>query len=150
MKRFVSIVGMRNPEHREIERRIADTLEEIRILRVDARENLQEVRDELRVYQAESRAAREANAIEMRRLHAKSDEHLIALRELRGSSDEQLRALREMRGSHEEQLAELRALRETSDRQTEELRLVSATNQIQTDALRVALERIHEDERGQG
>lgn len=106
---------MSDPSLRAIEQRIADLLEELRIMRA----------------QHDTRFAE---------LHEASDRRFEATER---RHDEQLEELRALREASDVKLEELRALRRTSDLQTEELRKVSATNAIQTDALRLVIDRIH-------
>ena len=107
-------------ELEQIDRRIADTLEEIRILR------------------AEGAASHERSEARWAEARARDEEVFAELRAARAAAEHR----------DEELFAELRALRWTSDLQTQELRLrsaelrtVSDTNRIQTDALRALLER---------
>lgn len=128
----------------QIDRRIADTLEELRILRVQADQ------------------AHEETMAALRDADRRSEDRWTADRERDRERDLQRdREDREERGRREAEWAEiieqgerrgdeLRALRQISDMKLAELREVSATNRIQTDALRLVLERIEAQDRGRG
>ncbi|MEV4422290.1 hypothetical protein AB0L40_20285 [Patulibacter sp. NPDC049589] len=95
---------MTDPELRQIDRRIADTLEELRILRVEGNEHW--ARSDARWAEARSR-----------------DEELFTeLRAVRETSDVQTAELRALGETSDLQTAELRRVSETNQIQTDALR----------------------------
>lgn len=117
----------------QIDRRIADTLEELRVLRVQA----DQAHEETMAVLAEDRRRNEEQWAAERERDRED-------RERREAEWAEIVEQGERRGD------ELRALRQVSDMQIVELREVSATNRIQTDALLRVLERIDPQGRGRG
>ncbi|MEV4419447.1 hypothetical protein AB0L40_05650 [Patulibacter sp. NPDC049589] len=112
---------MADREFQEIGRRISDTLEEIRILRVEHARVWQETSDRWAAQHEATVARWEADREQRQAQWAAYREH------------------------QDEMTEEMRALRGTSDLQTAELREVSRTNAIQTDALRLLIDRASGD-----